>query len=64
VSVAVYDVTGRLVRTLIEGDEMPGRWSTVWNGRDESGKTVASGVYYCRMNAPGYERTMKLTLLK
>jgi len=64
VSVAVYDVAGRLVRTLVDGEQTPGRWSTVWDGRDEAGTAVASGVYYCRMKAPGYERTMNLTLLK
>ncbi len=60
----VFDVTGRLVRTLVEGHETAGRKQALWDGRDEHGSRVASGVYYCRMAAAGYEKTIKMTLLK
>jgi len=64
ISLVVYDVAGRTVRTLVDGPQVPGERTATWDGTDENGARVASGVYYCRMVAPGYERTAKLTLLK
>jgi len=60
----IYDVAGRLVKTLIDGVEQPGRRLIEWNGRDAAGSRVASGVYFCRMTAPGYTRTQKMVLLQ
>jgi hypothetical protein len=60
----IYDVAGRLVKTLIDGVEQPGRRLIEWNGRDDAGSRVASGVYFCRMTAPGYTRTQKMVLLQ
>ncbi len=64
VTLEVFDVTGRLVRTLVDGYETAGRKQAFWDGTDERGRSVASGVYYCRMTAPGYEKSIKMTLLK
>ena len=64
VTLEVFDVTGRLVRTLVDGRETAGRKQTFWDGTDARGASVASGVYYCRMTAAGYEKTIKMTLLK
>ncbi len=64
ITLEIFDVTGRFVRTLVDGHETAGRKQTFWDGTDERGASVASGVYYCRMTAPGYERTSKMTLLK
>jgi len=64
VSVTVYDVAGRLVRTLVDSLQEPGVLATVWDGRDERGARVASGVYYCRMQSADFDETIKLTLLK
>ena len=41
-----------------------GRKTTVWNGRDQHGLSVASGVYFYRMEAPGFAATRKMVLLK
>ncbi|MEM9666804.1 MAG: PKD domain-containing protein, partial [Bacteroidota bacterium] len=49
VRVSVYDVTGRLVRVLWEGDRGAGRHTVRWDGRTESGQGVASGVYLYRL---------------
>jgi hypothetical protein len=53
-----------LVRTLVNGPEMPGRKKVVWHGREDAGNQVATGIYFYRMIAPGYERTNKMLLLK
>jgi hypothetical protein len=64
VSIEVFDLRGRLVRTLLDGVKPPGRRRVAWMGTDSNGQAVSSGVYFCRMTADGYERTAKLTLLK
>ncbi len=64
VELTVYDVRGRLVRTLVHGLADPGRHSVVWDGRDNSGAAVSSGVYLYRLEAEGYEAVRKAILLK
>ncbi|MCK4511925.1 hypothetical protein KAW64_09310, partial [bacterium] len=64
VSLVVFDISGRCVRTLVDGHEGPGEKRVVWNGTDGAGRSVASGTYYCKLAAPGYERVVKMTLLK
>jgi hypothetical protein len=48
--VAIYDVSGRLVRTLIDGTATPGADTATWDGTDRSGTRVSSGVYLCRLS--------------
>jgi flagellar hook assembly protein FlgD len=64
VTIRVFDSTGRLVRTLVEGAETPGHKAVTWYGKNDRGQTVATGVYFCRMKAPGFDKTMKMLLLK
>ena len=49
IALKVYDISGRLVRTLAERDWPAGHHSVEWNGRSDDGRLAASGVYYCRM---------------
>jgi endonuclease/exonuclease/phosphatase family metal-dependent hydrolase len=53
VHVAVYDVRGRHVATLLDEERAAGRHSLGWNGRDAAGKPLGNGVYFARMSAPG-----------
>ncbi|MCA9753029.1 MAG: T9SS type A sorting domain-containing protein, partial [Gemmatimonadetes bacterium] len=62
--VAVYDLRGRRVRTLSEGDRAPGRYSLLWDGRDEAGASVAAGVYFVRLQTEHGAVARKLTLLR
>jgi hypothetical protein len=64
VNLRIYDVGGRLVRTLVDGFEAAGRKSVAWHGKNNRGELVATGVYFYRMTAPGFERTRKMVLLK
>jgi hypothetical protein len=65
VAVRIYDVSGRLVRTLTEGEfRAPGRHELTWDGRDGRGLNVASGVYLCRTEASGAERTQRMVLIR
>lgn len=66
VTLAVYNVAGQLVRTLVN-ETQPASGAarvTVWDGRDNRGQRVASGVYLYRMTSPGFTQTRKLVLLK
>jgi hypothetical protein len=64
VMLRIYDVRGRLVRTLVDGMQSPGEKRTVWYGRDNQGNSVATGMYFYRMTAPGFEMTKKMVLLQ
>jgi flagellar hook assembly protein FlgD len=64
VTIRIYDVGGRLIRTLIDRHETAGRKSVAWHGLDDRGGRVATGVYFYRMKAPGFEKTRKMVLLK
>jgi FlgD Ig-like domain len=64
VDIAVFDVAGRRVRTLIDGPASVGRWTATWDGRDSAGHRVVSGVYFYRMNADAFTQVRKVTLLK
>jgi subtilisin family serine protease len=60
----LYDVQGRLVRTLIDGHRAAGQGQVRWDGRDRSGRRVASGTYYARLEAAGQTSVKSLVLVK
>jgi hypothetical protein len=64
VTLRVFDVGGRMVCTLVDGPQSPGAKSVTWDGRDGAGRPVASGVYFYRMQAPGFAATRKMVMLK
>jgi FlgD Ig-like domain len=64
VTLAVYDVSGQLVRMLASGTEDIGTHSITWDGRDNAGTTVGSGVYFYRLNAGKFSATKKMVMLK
>ena len=66
VKIEVYDIRGRLVRILLDGSKgfEAGRHSVVWDGRDDNGVQVGSGVYLYRMRAGGYEAVRRMVLMK
>jgi hypothetical protein len=60
----IYDIVGRPVRTLLEGWKEPGYHRVVWDGRDDSGRLLASGVYFYAIQAPGCEERKKMVLIR
>ena len=64
VSIKVYDVEGRLVRTLVDGPQTAGERRVAWDGRDNRGQNVASGIYFYRLKSASYQRTNKMALLR
>jgi hypothetical protein len=63
-SLEVFDAAGRRVRTLYSGVQSAGRHSTPWDGRDDGGRTVASGIYFYRLRAGEVCLTKKMLLVK
>ncbi|MBK9304444.1 MAG: T9SS type A sorting domain-containing protein [bacterium] len=61
---AVYDVTGRLVRTLIDGNLAAGAHEASWDGRDAAGRSAASGVYLARLSTASGAGVVRVTLAK
>jgi hypothetical protein len=65
VRLLVFDVRGRTVRTLVDDALPAGRYTALWDGRDDGGRGAASGVYYYRLEAAGGGvQTRRMTLLK
>ena len=64
VRLTVHDVTGRLVAVLADGGRGDGTHEIEWNGRDHTGATVPSGVYFCRLEADGRIRSQHMLLLR
>ncbi len=64
VSLIVYDLLGREVRTLVTGMQQPGYESFVWDGRNTAARQVPSGIYIARLMTPEYSKSIKMLLLK
>jgi hypothetical protein len=64
VAITVFDVAGRKVRTLVDRRRDAGTWTVQWNGSDDRGRGVASGVYFYRMQAGSFTETRRMVLLK
>jgi hypothetical protein len=61
---AVYNVNGQRVRMLLDGEVQPGSREVIWNGTDDAGRRVASGIYFYRLEVPGYVQSRKMILLR
>ena len=63
-TLAIHDVAGRQVRTLLDGAVDAGERRFVWDGRDDAGRSLASGVYFYRLQAVSERRTGRVQLLR
>ena len=64
VSLNIYDMTGRLVSTLVDGNLKQGYHSFTWNGMDSNGYAVSSGMYIYSLKAEGISITKKMVMMK
>lgn len=64
VKLSIYNIRGQKVKTMINGDMEKGQHRIVWNGRDDGNRSVASGVYFIRIEAAGKTSIRKAMLLK
>ena len=64
VTITIYDVSGARVRTLVNAEYQPGTHSVVWDGRNDAGATVGSGVYLARLAHAGAVQSRKMVVTK
>lgn len=65
VTLKVYDMTGRLVKMLVDDNKKPGYYQIAWEGGEDGSRAkIASGVYFCRMQAGDYKSVKKLIVLR
>ena len=64
VRIEIYDITGRLVTTLVNNEMSSGTYSVTWDGRNSSGRSVVSGIYLYRIQAGDFVSVKKMVMLK
>ncbi|HFE65329.1 MAG TPA: T9SS type A sorting domain-containing protein, partial [Caldithrix sp.] len=64
VDLVIYNVLGQKVRTLLSGKQQAGAHKVLWNGTDDHGQIVGSGIYFYRLKTKNYDKTMRMVLMK
>jgi hypothetical protein len=64
VSLKIYNVAGQLVRTLVNETMVAGTHTVTWDGTNSNGEKVASGIYFYKLNAGDFSKTMKMVMTK
>ena len=64
VSLIIFDLYGRRVKTLIDAPQIAGYHTTIWDGRNEAGIPVSSGLYFYRINAGNFTKFRKMTMVR
>jgi hypothetical protein len=64
VAVQIFDITGRLVQTLVSSRLSAGVYEIKWNGRDQGGQEVGSGIYFYRLMTGGFTQTKRMLLIR
>ena len=63
-SLTIYNVLGQRVRTLVEGGKLAGTYHVTWDTRNDAGIPVGSGIYFYRLEVPGFTKTRKMLFIK
>jgi len=63
-SLVVYNALGQKVRTIVDGQHEAGKFAVKWDGKDDMGRLVSSGVYYCRLMAERFTETKKMVFME
>ncbi|MCK4524540.1 T9SS type A sorting domain-containing protein, partial [candidate division WOR-3 bacterium] len=64
VSLSIYDVTGKLIKTLVKEKQDVNYYRVVWDGKDNRGSLVSAGVYFYKMTSGSFDKSMKMMYLK
>lgn len=65
VKIRIFDVSGRLVRTVLSSTRVSAGYQAArWDGRDDAGRLSAAGIYFCRLEAPGFRGDQRLVLFR
>lgn len=63
VSIKIYNVLGQHIRTLVQKEQERGNYSVVWDGKDDKGKKVTSGIYFCEIRIKGNRELKKIIII-
>lgn len=64
VQIKIYNLMGQVVKTLVDKKQNPGNYKVVWQGDNDQGHSVSSGVYFLKMKAGGFNQTRKMALIR
>ena len=64
VSLNIYNIKGQKVKQLVSDQVLAGQHSVIWNGKDDNGKLVSSGIYFYKLKTKNYEKTKRMVLIK
>jgi hypothetical protein len=64
ITLKIYNILGQKVRTLVDETKRAGSHEVIWDGKDDRGKEVASGIYFYKLTAGSYQKIRKMVLLK
>ncbi len=64
VSIRIYNILGQVVKTLTDENKLAGTYSVIWDGTNQSGKPVTSGVYFYYVKTDDFKETKKMTLIR
>lgn len=64
ISLKIYNLCGQLVRTLVDEEKIPGTYTVTWDGKNNSGKEVASGIYFYQLKSKNFNETKRMVLIK
>ena len=60
----IYSVNGQMIKTLVDAEILPGSHTVIWNGTNDLGSEIGSGIYFCILNADTFRMVRKLILVK
>lgn len=63
-SLKIYNILGQLVRELVDEEKLPGNYQVIWDGKDQRGNLVSSGIYFYQLRAGDYQETKKMSLVR
>jgi len=63
-TLTIFNILGQKVRTLVDEEKLPGEYKVIWDGKDETGKDVASGIYFYKLKSGEFNQTKKMLLLR
>ncbi|OQX83553.1 hypothetical protein B6D60_10335 [candidate division KSB1 bacterium 4484_87] len=64
VAIKIYNINGQVIKTLVNKSQQPGSYQILWDGKDESGHDVGSGLYFFNIETAKFNRMRKMTLIK
>ncbi|MCJ7576992.1 MAG: T9SS type A sorting domain-containing protein, partial [candidate division Zixibacteria bacterium] len=60
----IYNILGQLVKVLVDEEKVAGAYTTYWDGKDQNGQPVSSGIYFYKLEAGDFTEVKKMVLIK